>query len=409
MSNAGQSFYAVGDNFNHTNEFKSYFGNAQENTCYLDPLGTSRGNEKLELKSSLNDKRKNVHNAGAFAYDARAELNMSFKSRKVEMKALTSGSGGAGTTDTVLTPFSLDNTMWDLDRKELPARTLIRRVTNHGAKAVWNNLVSKGNSDHGSAFYGELQSNEFTDSDYARESTDIKLLRRGGVTTGFAQATQPSFQTMGFNYTSGADGQVGSFSDQNVANAIDRNVIERTKALMEDEEWAIFNGDSSVNPLEFDGIIKILGATNTVDKNSTALAADLSDFKTASTKARLNGGYIDIAYTDLITYDEVIVKLQALRQGLVDYGDETEYGFNYVKLRTGAGVIKLIGSQFMTTTTNLKSVLCLDSRTWEMRVVQDITFMPMGRTIDGDSFIVKMYEALVCKAIQFNASITEIQ
>ena len=409
MNNVGQSFHAVGENFNSDMEFKSYFGNVAENTCYLDPLGTAYKNEKLQLKSSLNDDRKNIYNANGFKYDARAELNMAFKSRKVEMKALTSGTGGAGTTDTVLTPFSLDTTMWDLSRKELPARTLMRRVTNHGALAVWNNLVSKGNSDHGSAFYGELQSNEFSDSEYARESTSIKLLRRGGVTTGFAQATHPSFITQGFNYTSGTDGQVGSFSDQNVANAIDRNVIERTKALMEDEEWAIFNGDSSVNPLEFDGMIKIIGTTNVVDKNSSSLAADLSDFRTATTNARQNGGYIDIAYTDLETYDEVITNILALRQGIVDYGDETEYGFNYVKLRTGAGVIKLIGSQFMTTTTNLKNVLLLDSRVWEMRVVQDITFMPMGRTIDGDSFIVKMYEALICKAVQFNSIITEIQ
>lgn len=397
-----KSFAPIG-NFDASMEYKSFFGNLSENTCYVDPLGTSAGNEKVALKSNLSEFK-----SKGYAYDARAELNMAFKSRAVEMKALTAGAGGAGTTDTVLNPFSLDPQMWDLSRKELPARTLMRRVSNFGPKAVWNTLDDKGNAVHGDAFYGELQSNEFTDSTYSRDSTDIKLLRRGGVTTGFAQATQPSFINQGFNYTAGTDGQVGTFTDQTVANAIDRNVVERTKALMEDEEWAIFNGDSSVNSLEFDGIIKILGTTNTVDKNSTALETDLSDFRTATTNARQNGGYIDLAYTDLVTYDEVITNIQGLRQGIVDYGEETEYGFNYVKLRTGAGVIKLIGSQFLTTTANLKAVWLLDSRTWEMRVVQDITFMPMGRTIDGDNFIVKMYEALICKAIPFNASITEI-
>jgi hypothetical protein len=400
-----KSFVQAGE-YNSSMEYKSFFGNVEENTCYLDPLGTAKGNKMLGLKSNLKKTKDAIVDASGFKFDARAELNMAFKSRAVEMKALTAGIGGAGTTDTVLNPFSLDPEMWDLSRRELPARTLMRRVSNFGPKAVWNTLDDKGNSVNSDAFYGELQPNEFTDSTYSRSSTDIKLLRRGGVTTGFAQATQPSFINQGFNYTAGADGQVGTFTDQTVANAIDRNVVERTKALMEDEEWAIFNGDSSTNALEFDGIIKIIGTTNTVDKNSTAVA--LVDFRTATTNARQDGGYIDIAYTDLITYDDVIGLIQATKQGIVDYGEETEYGFNYVKLRTGAGVIKLIGSQFLTTTTNLKAVWLLDSRTWEMRVVQDITFMPMGRTIDGDSFIVKMYEALVCKAIQFNASITEI-
>jgi len=397
-----KSFAQIGDSFNSDIEYKGYFGDLADNTCYIDPLGTSYGNKKISLKSSANSLRKNIVEAKSFKYDARAELGNSM----IEYKALTAGAGGAGTTDTVLNPFTLDPEMWDLSRKELPARTLIRRVSNVGPKAVWNTLDSKGNSTHSDAFYGEQATVDYTDSTYSRSDTDIKLMRRAGITTGLAQATQPSFVNQGFNYNVGVDGKVGTYTDQTVATAIDRNVVERTKALMEDEEWAIFNGDSSTNSLEFDGIIKILGTTNTVDKNNDFVT--LKDFRTATTNARQDGGYVDMAFTDLKTYDEVIGLIETARQGIVDYGEETEYGFNYVKLRTGAGVIKLIGSHFLTDVDNSRAVWLLDSRTWEMRVLQDISYLPMGRTIDGDGFMVKLYEALICKAIQFNASITEI-
>ena len=403
-----KSFSEVPSNFaqNYAMEYKSVFGDVVDNTCYYDPLGTAMGNQLIQANPKLAEVKSNIMGASKFAYDRRAELNMQFKSRAAEMKALTSETGGAGTTDFVLNPINLDPEMWDLSRKELPARTIIRRVTNQGPLAVWNTLDSKGNATHSDAFYSELQANTYDDSTYSRESTAIKLLRRGGTTSGFAQATQPGFTNLGFNYSSGPDGKVGSFTNQAVSNAMDRNIVERTKALMEDEEWAIFNGDSSTNSKEFDGIIATLGTTNTVDKNSSALT--LADFRTAATNARQDGGYVDIAFTDLTTYDETIGLILDTKQGIVDYGDETEYGFNYVKLRVGSGTVKLIGSQFLTTTEGSRAVWLLDSRVWEMRVVQDITYMPMGRTIDGESFIVKMYEALICKAVQFNASITEI-
>lgn len=403
-----RSFESVPSNFaeNYAAEYKSNFAGVEDNTCYYDPLGTSKGNKLIPSNKATAEIKSNIQDASKFAYDRRAELNMNFKSRVAEMKAMTSQTGGAGTTDYVLNPFNLDPEMWDLSRKELPARTIIRRVTNYGPLAVWNTLDGKGNSTHGDAFYNELETPNYDDSSYSRHSASIKLMRRGGTTSGFAQATQPGFTNMGFNYQVGADGKVGSFTNQAASNATDRNIIERTKALMEDEEWAIFNGDSSTNSKEFDGIIAQLGTTNTVDKNSSAVT--LKDFRTAATNARQDGGYVDLGFTDLTTYDEVISLIQATKQGIVDYGDETEYGFNYVKLRVGSGTVKLIGSQFLTTTEGSRAAWLLDSRVWEMRVVQDITYQPMGRVIDGESFIVKMYEALICKAIQFNASITEI-
>lgn len=405
---ARQSFQQIESNFSETyaQNYSSNFVGVPNNTCYIDPLGTAMGNNTVPASNQLAEVKSKIHNAKAFAYDRRAELNFNYSKRQTELKAMTSTIGGAGTTDSVMNPFSLDPTMWDLSRRELPARTIIRRVTNYGPLAVWNSLDSKGNANHSEAFYNELQPNEYQDSEYTRYSTQIKLLRRAGVTSGFANATIPSFTTLGFNYTAGAEGTVGNYSNQATSNAIDRNVVERTKAVMEDEEWAIFNGDSSVNPKEFDGMIKIIGTNNEVDLDGEPLK--LKDFRECTTKVRQNGGYVDIAFTDLKTYDETIELILDTKQGIVDYGDETEYGFNYVRLRVGSGRVKLIGSQFMTVLDDHRRVLMLDSRTWEMRVVQDITYMPMGRQLDGDSFIVKMYEALICKAVPFNGVIAGI-
>ena len=189
--------------------YESFFGaELKSNTCYYDPLGTSAENNLVNTDRKLAEVKSKISDTSKFVYDARAELNYNYNKKKAQLKALTSTTGGSGTTDNVLQPIALDPEMWDLSRKELPARTLFRRVSNIGAKAVWNTLDSK----QGGEFYSELQPNNYNDISPSRHSTDIKMLRSTGVTSYFADATQPGYDINGFNYQANADGTVGTYT-----------------------------------------------------------------------------------------------------------------------------------------------------------------------------------------------------
>jgi len=45
---------------------------------------------------------------------------------------------------------------------------------------------------------------------------------------------------------------------------------------------------------------------------------------------------------------------------------------------------------------------------WEMRVLQDLTYEDLAKTNDSEKFMLKIYEALICKNVAFNCGIYAI-
>jgi hypothetical protein len=76
----------------------------------------------------------------------------------------------------------------------------------------------------------------------------------------------------------------------------------------------------------------------------------------------------------------------------------------------------VIASRFLSTTAgsgsgtpyNARSVFVMDTNVIEMRVLQDVSYEELAKTNDSVKFMLKCYEALVCKAPQFNHVIYDI-
>ena len=93
-------------------------------------------------------------------------------------------------------------------------------------------------------------------------------MRVVGQVTGPAQAAIPGFSVDGLNPQTGEFNSPYS-AGQSAPNAYSLDVLTATRALKEAEEWATINGSVSANANQYNGIIQVQGATNTVAKSGT--------------------------------------------------------------------------------------------------------------------------------------------
>lgn len=370
--------FGNGGNINVNKAYSDSFMGMADQTVYSDPMG-SYG--RVGMKS----------NFAPQLWDA-------FEQRAVQMKSTTTTTGGTGLTDNVLIPIAHDNKVVDLTRKQTPAVSIIPRVSNMGIVAPYKTITSKGAASF-QIENGAIPVNEFVPD---VSSVNMKYMYARGSVTGPVQSAAPGYTLTGFQPSGGA---VGTFADQSAGNMNQFNVLIQAAAMRELEEETIFNGDASTDAKEYSGIVKLMGVTNTVDKNSSAV--DLKDYNTAARYAFEDGGLPSVAFCDTATFQDTLDLLSS-KIGFLTSATMTEYGFSSVKLNVGHGQIDLIQSRFLSTTSGSKSVYMLDLSVWEMRVLLDMTFERLAKTRDSDEFMLKMYEALLCRAPQFNASITEI-
>jgi hypothetical protein len=361
------------------NAYHNSFMGLADGTVYSDPTGAyGRIGMKSNLQPQLWDK-----------FD---------QAMQVKLKSTTTTTGGTGLTDNVLIPISHDNKVVDLTRKQTPAVSIIPRVSNMGIVAPYKTITSKGAAGF-ALENAAIAVNDFTPD---VSSVNMKYMYARGSVSGPVNQAAPGHTLSGFQPTGGA---TGSFTDQSASNMDQFNILIQAAAMRELEEDTIFNGDASTDAREYSGIIKLMGVTNTVDKNTSAL--DLKDYNTCAQYAFDDGGLPTVAFCDTATFNDTL-NLLAAKQGFFQGASMTEYGFTSVKLNVGHGQIDLIQSRFLSTTTGSKSVYMLDLSVWEMRVLLDMTFERLAKTRDSNEFMLKQYEALLCRAPQFNGSITEI-
>lgn len=371
------------------------FGNVPDGSVYSDPFNTMHGQveSSKELKSKFDNVRKGIAN---HLVQARPDLKSRYNP---EIKSFGAQIGGAGTTDFVMNPIYLDRDIVDTSRKRTPMRSMIRRVTQQGLKAVYNTITGKQQA----SFQGEFEPQSVEDLTPVRTSKDIKIIRVSGYTSGLAQASVPSFN---LDSIGGSNEEFGAFSSAVGSNAMDINVLTATRAVQEFEEQQIFQGNSTSNAKAFDGIIALQSTTNQVD--ATGRDIELDDLDDAYFKAYTAGGRPNLAVCDVDTYKRIKSLLQA-KGGFLEYKDLGAYGFKALMVKAGDEDIPIIPSQYLSTTSGSRSLYMLDMAVWEMRVLLDMTFQPLAQVDDGNKFMIKMYEVLIDKSnAAFNAAILNL-
>jgi len=323
----------------------------------------------------------------------------------VQAKAMGVTTGGVGTGGYAMVPVYVDPRIIDQTRKYTPLVELIPRVTNMGTYADYNVITAKASA----VVAGESPTATTQDETPDRASTAMKYLYAFGEVTGQARAAYPSYILEGFQSTgSGLAGTV--FAPLSAPNAKQLSVITRSRALREFEEDIIVNGDTDDDANEFNGIIDLMAATNTVDLNTSDIA--YGDTETAAQYAFDDGGRISLAVASSAVLGD-------LRKAMIDtfrYRPQDMAGANlpfgissHLVLETMVGPVPVIPSMNMSNTTGSKAIYFLDMSVWEMRVLQDMTYEDLAKTTDTEKFMLKIYEALICKSAAFNSSITEIK
>ena len=380
--------------------YEKSFPQLKSGTVVYDPMNTLHQGADLtthsadfsaraEIKSKINEDRENL----ALNLIARTPALKSIFN--FETKSFTAGMGGAGSTDFVMNPLSLDRDIVDTSRKQTPMRAMIRRVTNNGIKALYNVIESKQTA----TFQTELEAQVVSDFAPTRSDVDIKIIRVSGYVSGFAQASVPSFNLQDIQ---GASSEFGNFTGAVGSTAMDQNVLTATRAIQEFEESSIFNGSIANDAKEFDGIIQLQGATNVTAISTITLdALDNAYFDAYSA-----GGQPNVAVCDVQTYKKVKQLLQA-KGGFLEYKDVGVYGFKGLMIKTGDTDIPLIPSRFLSTQGGSQRLYMLDLSVWEVRVLMDRTFEMLAKVDDGQKFMIKMYECLIDKSNgAFNSGIS---
>jgi hypothetical protein len=325
------------------------------------------------------------------------------KGMEVQQKALVTTAGGAGTAGYALIPVYVDQRIVDQTRKFTPWVELVPRVTNMGITADYNVITAKG------AAVTKLEDAPLTDvtDTEDRASTAIKYLYSVGRVTGPMQAAMPSYIVQGM-MPSGVGTYDASFGSPATNTAKNYEVLKRSRALRELEENLIWNGDASTTATEYSGIVTLQSTTNKVDLNSTALK--WSDLETAVQYAFDDSGRPTVAGCDSATMSDIrSIMIDTFRMSPSDMTSDVGFGIKArVTIETMVGPVPVIPSQYLSTTSGSKSIYFLDMENIEMRVLQDMSYEDLAKTNDSQKFMLKIYEAFIMKATQFNSFVGEI-
>lgn len=371
-----------------SNVYAHSFGNLPNETIYHNG---ARGSWNKETKS--------------FDVDLRPQLKSAFD---LGFKALETTSGGAGTAGYAMVPVYIDPRVVDTTRKYTPLVELIPRVSNMGVTADYNKITAKG----GATTLAEDGSVSETTTTYDRASTAIKYIYAVGRVTGQAIAAIPAYILEGLQPAGGA---TGAFSPSSAPNAKQMEVLVKTREVREKEEDLIVNGNATTsgsthgvkgaNGTEYDGIIALQGTNNMTNKGGAALTLD--DIHVAIQAAFDDGGRPNLGVVSSAVYTDLL-KLLTAKIGYLQPQKEVFWGFSTIVLNTMVGEIPVIPSMFVASTAGSKRAYFLDMSVWEMRVLQDLTYEDLAKTNDSEKFMLKIYEALICKNVAFNCGIYAI-
>lgn len=308
-------------------------------------------------------------------------------------KAASIADAATGSTDKAIIPLYVDPSIIDITRRLTPLVELIPRVTNYTRTVEYNRLTARGVTG---GFGVEDPAIQEADDTYARRSQAMCYARVAGRVTGPMLAA--SKQYLSTNYV----------------DMLNLEVMNKTKTMRYIEEDTILNGSTSsrtayggkttADNVEYNGILNTSGINSNTDRASqtidiATLRKAIRTARTANDSATLGQGNPDLMVTDFKTLDDIKGLLQDY-QRIVPM-DKIAWGFQTVVFEG----LPIIPSKFSPTTNNLRAIAVMDSSTWQMRVLQDMTFEELAKTNDSYKFMIKMYEALICTVPEFNTKI----
>lgn len=377
---------------NAAGPYQVSFGNLPDGYKYFNPpaLSEQAGVEVKGIEDMYSDDRT----------EFKSRLDKVFEA---EFKALTAVGMGAGTAGKDLIPVYVDQRIVDKSRKWTPWTELIARVTNIGLTADFNIITAKG---AGVTASEDAALSDVQDS-VNRETAAIKYVYSVGRVTGPVQASMPSYMLQGLN-PAGTGIDSAAFGSPMAQNAMQEQVLIRAQAFKEKEEDLIWNGNSSTDSTEFDGIVKQQSTTNVTDKTASAFA--FADIDITIELAFVDSGRPSIAGCDSSSLKDVRAKmLDQFRYTPSQLTGTAGFGVPArVVVETMIGPIPFVPSQQLSTTTGAKQIFFLDMEYIEMRVLQDMTFERLAKVNDSEKFMLKGYETLLLRATLFNSFIDNI-
>lgn len=344
-------------------------------------------------------------------YDRRNELNKVLKDRLYQLKysGTTSGTGGgAGTAGVAMFPVYVSPIITDRSRKLTPFVEMTSRVANQGITHDFNYTSSKTAAE----FKAEGAALSEQDTTRDRSSVAMKYMYSVGRVTGQAIAGMPAYMVSGYGTTtgSGLGGNANNpFGTATAPNAMQLEILDRTRALKELEEDSFWNGDTDDDANEFNGIIDQQADTNDTDKNTTDI--DWDDIETATRDAFDDSGFPNVAgCSSAVAQDIRQIVIDHFRYNPRDMATDLPFGVRAaLTLETGVGSIPVVPSQYISNTSGSKAIYFLDMTEIYFAVLQDATYEKLAKTDDTEKFMIKQYEALIMRAPQFNSCITEIK
>ena len=290
-----------------------------------------------------------------------------------------------GTPASTLLPVYVDPEIIRLTNEETPFLAMIKRVTNKGRTAEYNQLTNLSTAQ----WKAEDAPLEEQDDTFVRGTKQIKFGYSIGKVTGPAMAAMKAY-----------------------ADAKNIEVQNKTVSLRLLEEETAIRGSTNpaddtdiytgLSTLAYDGLIKQI-TTNAVNASGGDITSDM--IRTGIRNCREAGGRPNL----IVMQSET---LQVFKETMTDYviHDTTrigtlEWGFQGLVF-DGLPVVEL--GIHMPTAADKKQVLVLDMRYIEMRILQDAMMEPLAKTTDSDKFHVKVYQVLVNKAEKFCAKIYDV-
>ncbi len=367
--------------------YQHSFGPLADETKYVDGWNLGMDGKAIDLRPAL-----------------KSAMQLGYQ--RLQQKALGPESGGAGTAGFALVPVYVDSRLVDRSRKYTPMVEMIPRVTNQGLTADYNVITAKGAAY---TAHPDAALNEADDTEN-RESKSIKFLYSVGRVLGPMQAAMPSYIMEGFQ-PSGAGNVAGNtFSSVGANNALQEQVLIKSRAMKELEENLIFNGDNSTDATQYDGIIIQQSTTNQNDLSSAALTWD--DVEDTVQLAFDDGGRPKLA----VGSSAVITDLRKIMVDTFRYspdqltsGAPLPFGVPpQLVLHTMVGPIPALPSMYLSNVSGAKQLWFLDTDFIEMRVLQDMTYEDLAKVNDSKKFMLKIYECLILRAPSFNAYIDNI-
>ncbi len=336
--------------------YQSSFGNLPDRTVYkhYPPLKDGAG-----ARDIFASKEKGAN-----------EITFNIKSLAIDSNIYATGTSYTSTSGSLpsLLPIYLDRDITDITKFRTPLiNGLIKKVSNRGAYADFNQLTAKG----AASFKSEDAALPETDDTYDRKTFAIKYVYAVGRITGPMLASIKEYQ-----------------------DAMRLEVANKRQSLVELLEKQICRGTTGGDASGFSGFPELV-TTNTEDQSSATITID--KLRTAIRTCREANGNPDLIVTDYKTLDDV----KALIQTQLRYNAPTAniaFGIQAIEFE-GLPIVPDLG---MSTTATSRELHIYDTSVWEWRILQDETMEELAKTNDSMKFMVKWYGTLITKAEMFN-------